>query len=356
MGAPLPSSLAAPVAQVDSRQHFVERRRERFTASFPSQCNEIRELINRADRRERRAVQQLRTLTHRLGTLARIAGFATVVECVRELQQVISDGRARSFDAVLAREVVEGLHDAFATDLASLNLSAPPIGAVESAPIGAAATDPVALAPPRILIVDDHALIRGGLRALLADGFGGASFADATDGAEALEQLRSRAFDLALLDISLPGRNGLDLLKDLKDEWPQLPVLVLTGHREDELAMRALKAGASGYLTKESAADELVKAVRKILGGGRYVSEALAEQLAAEIGADVARRPHETLSDREYDVMCRIASGKTVSEIADEMSLSVKTISTYRIRILQKIHVRNNAEIAQYALRNGLVC
>ena len=350
MGTALPSSSAAPAAHVDALQHFIERRRQRFSASFRSQCDEILALIDSVEEGgPRRPMIQLRKVIHRLGTLARIAGFTTVGDCAIELERAVSSSVAGLFDAVLARDMVEGLHDALATDLASFNQPAPANGSVAS-------IDYVPAAALRILIVDDHAMLRGGLRALLADGFTGASFGEAPDGAAALVQLRGGTFNIVLLDISLPGRNGLDLLKEVKAEWPRLPVLVLSGHREDEHAMRALKAGASGYLTKESAPDELVRAVRKILNGGRYVSETLAEQLALEAGTDVARHPHDTLSDREYDVMCRIASGKTVSEIADDMSLSVKTISTYRMRVLQKLRVRNNAEIVQYAVRNRLVC
>jgi DNA-binding NarL/FixJ family response regulator len=158
-----------------------------------------------------------------------------------------------------------------------------------------------------------------------------------------------------LLDISLPGRSGLDLLKDLKARWRRIRVLVLSGHKEDQLALRALRSGAEGYLSKESASDELVRAVQKIMTGGRYVSAALAEQLASEAANDLARMPHHTLSDREFEVTCLIASGKTVTEIAAALCLSVKTISTYRARILEKLNVKNNAEVVHYAVRNGLV-
>jgi DNA-binding NarL/FixJ family response regulator len=147
----------------------------------------------------------------------------------------------------------------------------------------------------------------------------------------------------------------LDLLKEFKAALPRLPVLVLSVHPEDQFAVRALKAGAEGYVTKESAPEELVQAIRKILAGGRYVSPTLAEKLALNVGKDFTRAPHETLSDREHEVMCRIASGKTVTEIAGELSLSVKTISTYRARILEKLGVKNSAEITRYAIRNGLV-
>jgi two-component system invasion response regulator UvrY len=207
----------------------------------------------------------------------------------------------------------------------------------------------------RVLIVDDHAIVRRGLRELVSDEFRGAAFGEASDARQALEQLRKKAWDLALIDINLPGKNGLDLLKELKAQWPKLPVLVLSGHPEDQFAVRVLKAGAGGYMTKESAPEELAKAIRKVLGGGRYVSPALAEKLALGLRKDLTRTPHETLSDREYEVMSRIALGKTVTEIAEELSLSAKTISTYRARVLEKLDVRNSAEIVQYAIRNGLV-
>jgi two-component system invasion response regulator UvrY len=207
----------------------------------------------------------------------------------------------------------------------------------------------------RVLIVDDHAIVRRGLRALLSDEFRGAAFGEASDARQAMEQLRKKEWDVALLDIALPGKSGLDLLKEFKDARPKLPVLVLSAHPEDQFAVRALKAGAGGYMTKESAPEELAKAIRKILAGGRYVSPALAEKLALRVGKDPMRTPHETLSDREYEVMSRIASGKTVTEIAGELSLSPKTISTYRARVLEKLGVKNSAAIVQYAIRNGLV-
>ncbi len=207
----------------------------------------------------------------------------------------------------------------------------------------------------RILLVDDHAIVRRGLRSLLSDEFRGAVFGEASDALQALERLRKKEWDVALLDMTLPGKSGLDLLKELKAEWPKLPVLVLSGHPEDQFAVRVLKAGAGGYMTKESAPEELAKAIRKILTGGRYVSSALAEKLALGVKKDLTRTPHETLSDREYEVMSRIGSGKTVTEIAEDLSLSPKTISTYRTRVLEKLAVKNSAEIVQYAIRNGLV-
>jgi len=207
----------------------------------------------------------------------------------------------------------------------------------------------------RVLIVDDHAIVRRGLRELLSDEFHGAAFGEASDARQALEQLRKKEWDVALLDIALPGKSGLDLLKELKTEWPKLPVLILSAHPEDQFAVRALKAGAGGYMTKESAPEELAKALRKIMAGGRYVSPALAEMLALGVTKDLTLTPHETLSDREYEVMSRIASGKTVTEIAEELSLSPKTISTYRTRVLEKLGLKNSAAIVQYVIRNGLV-
>ena len=207
----------------------------------------------------------------------------------------------------------------------------------------------------RILIVDDHAIVRRCLRELLSDEFPGAAFGEASDARQGLELLRKKEWDVALLDIALPGKSGLDLLKELKAEWPTLPVLVLSAHPEDQFAVRALKAGAGGYMTKESAPEELAKALRKIMAGGRYVSPALAETLALGVIKDLTRTPHETLSDREYEVMSRIASGKTVTEIAKELLLSPKTISTYRTRVLEKLGLKNSAAIVQYVIRNGLV-
>ena len=207
----------------------------------------------------------------------------------------------------------------------------------------------------RVLIVDDHAIVRRGLRALLSDELRGAAFGEASHAQQALKEVRREKSDVALLDITLPGKSGLELLKELKAARPRLPVLVLSAHPEDQFALRALKAGAEGYLTKDSAPEELVKAIRKVLAGGRYVSPTLAEKLASTVRKDFTRLPHETLSDREYEVMCLIASGKTVTEIAGELSLSVKTISTYRTRVLEKLGVKNSAAIVQYAIRNGLV-
>ncbi|HSH13415.1 MAG TPA: response regulator transcription factor, partial [Desulfurivibrionaceae bacterium] len=172
----------------------------------------------------------------------------------------------------------------------------------------------------RVLIVDDHAIVRRGLRELLSDEFRGAAFGEASTAQQALEQIWKEKWDVALLDITLPGRSGLDLLKEIKAARPRLPVLVLSVHPEDQFAVRVLKAGAEGYLTKGSAPEELVNAIRKILAGGRYVSPTLAEKLAGSLRKGSTGAPHETLSDREYQIMCCIASGKTVTEIAGELS------------------------------------
>ena len=168
-------------------------------------------------------------------------------------------------------------------------------------------------------------------------------------------QVQSHAWDLVILDITMPGRSGLDLLRDLQQLRPELPVLILSMHPEDQYAKRVLRAGAAGYMNKETAPKELVKAVRKVLDGGRYVSAGLAEKLAADLSADAARLPHERLSDREFEVMRMIASGKTVSQAADELHLSVTTVSTHRARILEKMGMANNAELMRYAIHNGLI-
>jgi DNA-binding NarL/FixJ family response regulator len=207
----------------------------------------------------------------------------------------------------------------------------------------------------RVLIADDHAVVRRGLRDLLSDTSDVEVAAEAASSAEALERVRQQAFDVAVLDLSLPGRGGLDLLAEVKAERPGLPVLILTMHPEDQYAVRALKAGAAGYVTKESAPEVLVDAVRRVAAGGRYVSAALAEKLALHVGEARGREPHEALSDREFQVFRRLASGRTVGEIGDELSLSVKTVSTYRSRLLQKMGLRTNAELMQYAFRHKLV-
>ena len=207
----------------------------------------------------------------------------------------------------------------------------------------------------RALIADDHAVVRQGLKQILGDTPEMVVAGEATNGQEVLDKVRAETWDVVVLDISLPDRSGLDILKQLRSERPKLPVLVLSMHSEDQYAMRVLKAGASGYLTKDSAPDELVKAIRKVVSGGRYVSSLLAERLAFEIGTDSSRLPHETLSDREFQVLRLIAAGKSVTEIAAELYLSVKTVSTYRARVLQKMNLGTNAELIHYAMQNHLI-
>lgn len=207
----------------------------------------------------------------------------------------------------------------------------------------------------RILIADDHAILRKGLRRILTEMDKEYDIDEASNGYEVIEKIRERDYDLILLDISMPGLSGLDALKQIKAENPKLPVLILTMHPEEQYALRALKAGASGYLTKESVPDELMSAIRKILRGGKYISNSLAERLAFAIDEKTEKQPHELLSDREYQVFCLIASGKGLTEIAEEMSLSVKTVSTYRSRILEKMKMKSNAELIHYAIKNRLV-
>ena len=207
----------------------------------------------------------------------------------------------------------------------------------------------------RALLADDHAVVRQGLKQILGDTPEMVVAGEATTGQEVLDKVRAEPWDVVVLDISMPDRSGLDVLKQLRSERPKLPVLVLSMHSEDQYAMRVLKAGASGYLTKDSAPDELVKAIRKVVSGGRYVSSFLAEKLAFEIGADSSRLPHETLSDREFQVLRLIAAGKSVTEIAAELYLSVKTVSTYRARMLEKMSLGTNAELMHYAMQNHLI-
>jgi DNA-binding NarL/FixJ family response regulator len=207
----------------------------------------------------------------------------------------------------------------------------------------------------KILITDDHPIVREGLKLIMARAGDMTVVAEAKDGAEALEKARRFRPDVVLLDISLPGRSGLEILKQLKTSAAHLSVLVLSQHQEDEYAMRALRAGASGYLTKESASNELIAAIRKVAGGGKYVSASLVEKLAIEISADTDKPPHDTLSDREYEVLRMLGTGMTVTDIARELALSVKTISTYRTRILEKMRLTKTAELIRYAVQHDLV-
>jgi DNA-binding NarL/FixJ family response regulator len=207
----------------------------------------------------------------------------------------------------------------------------------------------------KILLTDDHAVVRHGLKQILADEFKRAIFGEARNAQEALDLVWKEHWDVVVLDITMPGRSGLEVLREIKKSKPRVPVLVLSMHPENQFAVRVLKRGASGYMTKESAADELVGAIKKVLAGGRYVSTSLAEKLATYLAADSPKPPQELLSDREFQVLRLIASGKIVSEIAKELSLSVKTISTYRTRILEKMGLRNNAELMHYAMQHQLV-
>jgi two-component system invasion response regulator UvrY len=207
----------------------------------------------------------------------------------------------------------------------------------------------------KILIADDHAIVRAGLKQILAETADMVVAGEAANGREVLEQVRQGDWDLVLLDLAMPGKGGLETLKELKKEKPKLPVLVLSIFPEEQYAVRALKAGASGYLTKESAPEELIAAIGKVAQGGKYFSSSLAENLVSQLEEDAEKLVHEMLSDREYQVMLLIASGKTVSEIADEMCLSVKTVSTYRSRALTKMGMKNNSVFTHYAIRNGLI-
>lgn len=207
----------------------------------------------------------------------------------------------------------------------------------------------------RILIADDHAVVRRGLKQIVAEEPDMAVLGEAQNAPEALQELRARDWDVLVLDITMPGRGGLEVLREARASRPGLPVLVLSTHPEEQYAVRALRAGAAGYLTKETAPEELVKAIRKVHGGGKYVSPALAEQLAAGLSEGAEKPPHERLTDREYEVLRLLASGQTVSQVADQLSLSVKTVSTYRARILEKMGMHTNAELTSYAVRHGLV-
>lgn len=206
----------------------------------------------------------------------------------------------------------------------------------------------------KILIADDHPVVRKGLKQIIGEIPDMVVADEATSGSEVLSKVREGNYDVVLMDISMPGKDGIEALTQLKDERPDLPVLMLSMHPEEQFAVRVLKTGASGYLNKESAPEELIAAIRKVASGGKYVSSSLAERLASLI-QKATELPHESLSDREYEVMSLIASGKTVTEIAKELSLSVKTISTYRSRILEKMGMKNNAELIYYAVKNHLV-
>jgi two-component system, NarL family, invasion response regulator UvrY len=207
----------------------------------------------------------------------------------------------------------------------------------------------------RILIADDHALVRAGLKQFLQEERRDIQVAEASSGQQTLDMLRGGNFDLLILDINMPDRGGLDILKHVRSGHPNTKVLVLSGYPERQYAVNVLKAGASGYLSKDGAPAELFKAVSQVLAGKRYVSASLAELLVAELDVDHDKPLHADLSEREFQIFCKLAAGQSVSEIANELSLSVKTVSTYRTRVLEKMCFRSNADITSYAVRNGLV-
>ncbi len=207
----------------------------------------------------------------------------------------------------------------------------------------------------KILVVDDHALLRRGLIQVLAEDFDQATIIESSTGQEALDLIRNQEMDAIVLDINLPDKNGVEVLKEIKQMYPTLPVLILSLYAEEQYGLRVLKAGASGFLTKESAPEELVTAIKKVLSGGKYVSASFAEHLANDLIDETPNALHEILSDRELEVLCLIARGKKVSQISNELALSVKTVSTYRGRLLEKLRLKTTAELIRYALDHHLV-
>ena len=206
-----------------------------------------------------------------------------------------------------------------------------------------------------ILIADDHGVVRRGLKGILPDAFPGTDFSEAGNGDEVLGHLSKTNIALLVLDISMPGRSGMDVLRDVKHAYPRLPVIILSCHPEDQYAVRCLRAGAAAYINKDSAPEELATATKKILSGGRYMSASVAEQLIANLDAPGDKPLHELLSDREHEVMKMIAAGVPLTEIGDALHVSVKTVSTYRARIMEKMQMKSNAELARYAMTQGLV-
>jgi two-component system, NarL family, invasion response regulator UvrY len=206
----------------------------------------------------------------------------------------------------------------------------------------------------RVIIADDHPVVRAGMKQVLSESGDIRVVAETGNGEALIKQIQISDYDVVLLDITMPGIGGLETLKRLTALKPELPVLMLSIHTEEQFALRTLKAGAAGYLTKESAPDELVKAIRQVVGGRKYISPHFAEKLAAELDQDIRRLPHERLSDRELQVLCMIASGKTVSGIASELNISVKTVSTYRTRLTEKMGMHTNAEMIAYAVKNNI--
>jgi DNA-binding NarL/FixJ family response regulator len=207
----------------------------------------------------------------------------------------------------------------------------------------------------KVFIADDHIVVREGLKQIIAETPDMVVVDEASSGPEVLDKVKKNECDVLVLDITMPGKGGLDIIKELKGQNTHFPVLILSMHPEKQFAVRALKAGASGYLTKESATEELIAAIRRISQGRKYVTPSLAEKLAFHLEVDTVKPSHEILSDREYQVMRKIASGKSINEIAEELFLSPRTVSTYRARIMEKMNVRNNVELTRYAMRHGLV-
>jgi len=207
----------------------------------------------------------------------------------------------------------------------------------------------------RILIADDHAVVRKGLRQILTEEFLAAHIIDVTDADELFNRVLKEEWDIVITDISMPGRSGLEVLQQIREHYPKLPVLVLSVHPEDQYAIRVMRAGASGYLNKESASEELVKAVHRVLLGKKYITPELAEKLAEALDQDGERLPHEHLSDREFEVLRHLAAGGSISEIAEKLSLSPTTVSTYRARILTKMNAKTNADLTRYAMENKLL-
>jgi DNA-binding NarL/FixJ family response regulator len=207
----------------------------------------------------------------------------------------------------------------------------------------------------RILIADDHTVVRKGLRQILTEEFLAAHIVDVADADDLFNRVLKDEWDIVITDISMPGRSGLEVLQQIRQHYPKLPVLVLSVHPEDQYAIRVMRAGASGYLNKESASEELVKAVHRLLLGKKYITPELAEKLAETLDQDAERLPHEQLSDREFEVMRQLAAGGAVSEIADRLSLSPTTVSTYRARILSKMNVKTNADLTRYVMEHKLV-
>ncbi len=207
----------------------------------------------------------------------------------------------------------------------------------------------------RILIADDHTVVRRGLKQILLEEFKSATIGEVTDGEDLLKKVMKEEWDVVVSDISMPGRSGLEILQQIKEFHPKLPVLILSIHPEDQYAIRVLKAGAAGYLNKDSAPDELIKAIHQLLLGKKYITPSVAERLAGLLGQDADKMPHENLSDREFEVLKMLSAGQAVSEIAERLSLSVTTVSTYRARILTKMNLKTNADLTLYSITNKLI-